>query len=47
MFSVYLGGRARAVDYSPDGNYIAVGMGGRSGREGNGGCNESAVDGEW
>lgn len=38
-----LGGRARACDYSPDGNYLAVGMGGRTGRET--GKVESAVDG--
>jgi hypothetical protein len=41
-----LGGNARACDYSPDGNYIAVGMGGRTGGESKS-SSENCVDGEF
>jgi len=43
---VYLGGYARACDYSPDGNYIAVGMGGRTGGDSKS-SSENCVDGEF
>jgi len=43
---VYLGGYARACDYSPDGNYIAVGMGGRTGGDSKS-TSENCVDGEF
>jgi WD40 repeat protein len=40
VLCVQLPGMARAVDYSPDGNYLAVGLGGRVGAK-----NTSGVDG--
>jgi hypothetical protein len=43
---VYLGGYARACDYSPDGNCIAVGMGGRTGGDSKS-SSENCVDGEF
>ena len=43
---MYLGGYARACDYSPDGNYIAVGMGGRTGGDSKS-SSENCVDGEF